>query len=216
MKNHAPTPELLLGYAAGTLAEPVALAVAAQAAMRPDVAAGIARLEAAGGVLLEGIAPAPLAAGALERALAALESDDNGPATELPVSANTRALLPRPLWIYAQGDIDALPWRKRGAGVYTAALPGPAAYQLRLLRIEAGRAVPQHTHRGLELTLVLKGAYDDGADRFARGDMQVADPTLTHKPVADRAEECLCFAVLDAPIRFTSPLGRLANPFVKL
>lgn len=216
MKTHAPTPELLLGYAAGTLPEPVALAVAAQAAMRPDVAAGIARLEATGGALLEGIAPATLSAGALERAVAALERGDADPITEMPVTANTRALLPRPLWAYVQGDVDALPWRKRGAGVFTAAIAGHDLHQMRLLRIEAGRSVPQHTHRGFELTLVLKGAYADGADRFAAGDLQVADATVTHKPVADRAGECLCFAVLDAPIRFTSPLGRLANPFVKL
>ena len=216
MKTHLPSPELLLGYAAGTLPEPLALAVAAQAALRPDVAAGIARLESAGGALLEGIAPAPLTDGALARALAALDDIGADPATELPVTANTRALLPRPLWPYVQGDIDALPWRKRGGGVYTAVIPSADRHAMRLLRIEGGRSVPQHTHRGLELTLVLKGSFTDGADRYARGDLQIADESVTHKPVAERTEDCLCFAVLDAPIRFTSPLGRLANPFVKL
>jgi putative transcriptional regulator len=33
--------------------------------------------------------------------------------------------------------------------------------------------------------------------------------------VADEGEECLCLAVLDAPVRLRGLLGRVANPFLK-
>jgi putative transcriptional regulator len=29
-------------------------------------------------------------------------------------------------------------------------------------------------------------------------------------------EDCLCFAVTDAPLKLTSRIGRLLNPFVRL
>ena len=76
--------------------------------------------------------------------------------------------------------------------------------------------MPRHTHRGLELTLVLTGAYCDAANCFERGDIQIADPTTDHQPVAQAGEDCICLVALEAPIWFTGPIGRLANPFVKL
>ena len=85
-----------------------------------------------------------------------------------------------------------------------------------LLRVKAGKPVPRHTHRGIELTLVLTGAYCDAANCFVRGDIQVADPTIDHQPMAQAGEDCICLVALEAPIWFTGPVGRLANPFVKL
>ena len=37
------------------------------------------------------------------------------------------------------------------------------------------QAVPDHGHRGMELTLVLQGAFADANDRFDRGDIEIAD-----------------------------------------
>jgi hypothetical protein len=56
----------------------------------------------------------------------------------------------------------------------------------RLLYIPAGQAMPEHGHRGMELTLVLKGAYRDETDRFARGDVEFADQDMDHTPVRRR------------------------------
>ena len=85
----------------------------------------------------------------------------------------------------------------------------------RLMHIEPGRSVVQHSHRGLELTVLLQGAYGDCTGEFGRGDMQVADEEVDHKPVAFGSEDCLCLVVTDAPIRFTGPFGRLLNAFVR-
>jgi putative transcriptional regulator len=84
----------------------------------------------------------------------------------------------------------------------------------RLLRIAPGRSVFDHGHSGSELTLVLKGSYNSQGERYARGDIEVADETVTHRPVAGTEDVCICLAVTDAPLRFDSWIGRLMQPFI--
>jgi putative transcriptional regulator len=85
---------------------------------------------------------------------------------------------------------------------------------VRLLQIPAGQAMPEHGHRGIELTLVLKGAFRDQAARFGRGDVEIADASDQHTPVAEAGEDCICLAATDAPLRFVSILPRLVQPFI--
>ena len=70
-----------------------------------------------------------------------------------------------------------------------------------LLRIAAGRAIPKHTHRGLEMTLVLDGAFADEAGQYSSGDVCVADGKIEHQPIAGIAQDCLCLVVASSPIR---------------
>jgi putative transcriptional regulator len=219
MITHRPTPELLLGYAAGSLSEAMALAVAAQAALDADTAGEIRRLEGLGGRLLDAIDPAVLGADALQRTLARLDEAERAPASVKAqvATAETRALLPAPVWPYVKGDIRNLVWRRRAPNIETAALMGDSrASSAFLLKVGAGKAVPRHTHRGAELTLVLQGAFCDASECFAPGDIQVADPTLNHQPIARPGEDCICLVALEAPISLTGALGRLLNPFVRL
>ena len=220
---HRPSDELLLGYAAGTLPEPIALVIAAQAALCPETAGEVRRLEGVGGSLLNGVEPAALKAGALDRALAELDRAEPVAAAAPHAAASfeatpeTRALLPAPVWPYIKGDLKNLAWRPRARSIDTAELVSDAGNRSAfLLRVKGGHAVPRHTHRGLELTLVLAGAYCDAANCFGRGDIQVADPTIDHRPTAQAGEDCICLVGVEAPIWFTGTIGRLANPFVKL
>jgi putative transcriptional regulator len=216
MITHRPPEELLLGYAAGSLPEPIALVVASHAALCPETAREISRLEGIGGALLRGLAPAAMKPDALDRALAALDAEVAAPPRPSATPA-TRALLPAPVWPYIKGDLNNLAWRRRSAAIETAELIADNGRRSAfLLRVKAGRPVPRHTHRGLELTLVLSGAYCDAANCFVRGDIQIADPTIDHQPKAQAGEDCLCLVAVEAPIWFTGPIGRLANPFVRL
>jgi putative transcriptional regulator len=38
---------------------------------------------------------------------------------------------------------------------------------------------------------------------------------VNHTPVADDDEDCICFAVTDAPLRLTGPVGRIVQSFFK-
>jgi putative transcriptional regulator len=82
---------------------------------------------------------------------------------------------------------------------------------VRLLAIEPGRRMPQHTHEGLELTLVLQGSFADATGRYAKGDVATADPSIDHQPQAGGNELCLCLAVEDAPLRLTGFSGAVLN-----
>ena len=74
--------------------------------------------------------------------------------------------------------------------------------------------MPEHSHRGTELTLVLRGAFSDAAGRFGRGDLEAADDTLEHVPTAEAGEDCICLTATEAPLRFRGVLPRLAQRFI--
>jgi len=141
---------------------------------------------------------------------------DSGTISERPAApVRTRdSLFPGPLQDYVNGDVDSLKWRKVGGGVSQLVLETSKEATVRLLRIPAGTAVPDHGHRGTELTLVLQGAFTDAEDRFGTGDLEVANEDLHHTPVAEAGEDCICLAATDAPLRFSGLLPRIAQRFV--
>jgi len=220
MIHHQPSDDLLLDYATGALPEAVALAVATHAALCPDSLERIEALETIGGALLDDVPPEAMAEDALAHALAAIEvapRAEPGPEPSDGFDDATLAAVPAPLRPYLGRNLAELEWRRLNRCVASATLHTRRNdQQLRLLRISAGAAVPEHTHRGGEITVTLTGGYSDGFNHYLRGDFQYADPSLTHRPKADVGEDCLCLVVLDAPIRLTGPLGRLIDPFVRI
>ena len=88
--------------------------------------------------------------------------------------------------------------------------------QARLLKIPAGRPVPEHGHNGRELTLVLAGSFNDKVGEFVRGDVEDVDQEIVHRPVATSVEECICLAVTESPLKFRSLLPKLAQHFIRI
>ena len=123
---------------------------------------------------------------------------------------------PAPLAAYIGDRLDNIKWKPVGMGVKQSILKTSAEATARLLFIPAGVAVPNHGHNGTELTLVLRGAYADEADRFQRGDVEIADENMQHTPIADAHEDCICFAVTDAPLKFSGLLPRLMQPLLRI
>jgi len=121
---------------------------------------------------------------------------------------------PKPLHDYVQGDVDNLKWRRVGGGVSQLILKTSNEASVRLLRIPAGTAVPNHGHNGTELTLVLQGAFVDEHDRFAAGDVEIANEDTHHTPVAEEGMDCICLTATDAPLKFNGLLPRIAQRFV--
>ena len=86
----------------------------------------------------------------------------------------------------------------------------------RLLHIPPGPAIPDHGHRGMELTLVLQGAFADQGESFGPGDVEISDETVEHRPVVTAGQDCICLAAADAPLRFLGLIPRLAQPFLRI
>jgi putative transcriptional regulator len=161
------------------------------------------------------VAPEPLAEDSLEQALARL---DRPPAEAAPAPAVPQGelALPQPLRGYVGDSLDCLPWRRMGPIAEVRLLRDFEGYTTRLLWAQAGAAVPAHTHAGNEMTLVLRGAFTDSSGHFIRGDVDEADSSIAHQPIAAEDEDCICLAVTDAPLRLTSRFGRLLNPFLRI
>ena len=190
-------------------------------ALCPRCRAEVAQCEALGGVLLEDQETEALQDDSLERVLARL--DDTAAEESAPPAPRTAArsvgagpLVPRPLRDCLGEGLNQLDWTTFRGLEKVELLPEFPSFRTRLMRIKSGTAMPTHTHEGSELTLVLAGGFSDENGHFLRGDVAEADPSVTHRPIADPGEDCLCLAVTDAPLRLTGPLGRLLNPFLHI
>lgn len=206
--HHAPD-ALLAACAAGALPYPFAMLVAAHVSLCDECRARLEAHRALGGIVLDDVSPAAVSPGARDRALAALD------AGRVPYRS-----LERPIAWPAPIDAVVGPrgprWRSLGFGAKQAILWSGAAGSLRLLSIPPDQAVPEHSHGGLELTLVLSGAFADETGVFAAGDLEVADEALDHTPRTIGEAPCICLAATDAPLRFRSFLPRLLQPLFRI
>ena len=207
---------LLTAYAAGALPEAFSVVVATHLSMCDDCRARAEALDGVGGALIDAQAEAALAPDALAAVMARLDADaDTDADTRDTGRTEVRGgVLPAPLRDYVGGDLDAVRWRSVGMGVRQAVLNTGGAGSVRLLSIPPGAAMPDHSHRGLELTLVLQGAFEDDGTRFGPGDVEIADDEVDHTPIADIGETCICLAATEGKLRFRGWLPRLAQPFV--
>lgn len=214
--NHHIPAELLLDYAAGSLAQPWSLVVACHLTLCPHCRREVAAIERVGGSLLEQGEARPMRPGAFE-AIAGQLGRQDAPSSAAPFRASGDRLLPAPLRDYLP-DPGHVAWRWSGKGLRSHALPVPVPRGglVSLLRVAPGAGLPIHTHGGDEMTLVLSGGFTDEQGEFRRGDVEVADGAVNHRPVAMLGEPCICLAVTDAPLRFQGPLGWVLNQWARL
>lgn len=223
MINHHPPLELLFDYAAGTLPEPVALAVATHAALCPMCREDIDAAEALGGAMLDTLTPVPMQEGALDLVLARLDEPEveTVAADRGAASVESANVIPGPLRRYLgtvrAGGWDALPWRGITRALEEIRLPiRMPGFKVSLMRLAPGATVPVHTHRGVEYTLVLSGGFSDETGEYLPGDFACKDQSHVHRPVVDTDEPCISLVVLDAPVKLTGMVGRFVNPFLRM
>jgi putative transcriptional regulator len=79
-----------------------------------------------------------------------------------------------------------------------------------LLHIDPGGSVPEHTHKGFELTVLLAGSFKDENGVYVKGDFIFLDQQHHHHPISERG--CLCYTVANDALHFTQGLNKLLNP----
>lgn len=194
VKHHL-TDDLLMAYSAGDLPEAVNLIVATHISLCDECRAALGSYDAVGGAVLDTCDSVQMSNNSLNSVLDMIHAQDNQ-VQDKPVLAKVQDdVLPAPLVDYVGGGLDNVRWRSAGMGVKQAILPTSKDATARLLYIPAGTAIPDHGHHGLELTLVLQGAFQDEDGYFSRGDIEVADEDMNHTPVADISEDCICLAL---------------------
>lgn len=211
--NH-PDPATLMSFAAGTLSEPLAAVVAAHAAMCSRCRREIADMELVGAALM--LQPSASAQPARSATSATMPARRRA-APAKPAAGHAEAIdrLPSPIARTYGLTFETIPWKRLGPGVlhHRLSLSPGIEGDLRLLKIAAGRRMPEHGHGGSELTLVLDGAYSDATGVYRSGDMQDVDESIEHTPIADQNVGCICLIASDRPARFKGFVARLVQPW---
>jgi putative transcriptional regulator len=204
---------LLAGYAAGTLNPPMHALIGAHLEISPVNRRFVASLESALAGQVDVLPPVPLRA--REDRLARIFDQAPLDPRAIRAEAGQGHDEPRALQHLLGKNIADLPFRMVMPGLREYKVPSDPSMKALLYRIKPGRRMPQHTHSGSEVTLVLKGSFLDASGTYRRGDIAIADEETDHDPVAGPGEECLCFAIMDAPLRLTGAIGRLLDRFVR-
>lgn len=211
IKHHIPEP-MMMAYAAGSLENPFALVVAAHVSLCDECRARLGAYEAVGGAMLEGEASAQITDAMKQSVMAMLDAPE--PEEEPEVENVRSGVYPGPVMQALKGSPPK--WKSVGGGVRQTILQADQNGSVRLLYIPPGKAVPDHGHGGTELTLVLQGAFRDETGYFGTGDVEAADDTLEHTPIAEPGDPCICLAATDAPLKFNAFIPRVLQPFIRI
>lgn len=209
INHHIPEP-MLAAYAAGTLPHVFDVVVATHVSMCPTCRAALEAHEIAGGAVLEETGAASVSDDLKADVLALLDA----PMPATPPAPRRKGIYPGPVMAALKNREPR--WKSLGFGVRQSILDDGPEGSLRLLHIPPGRAMPDHGHNGIELTLVLQGSFSDETGAFGVGDLEVADDDLEHTPVAGAGLPCICLAATDAPLRFRTLVPRLLQPFFRI
>jgi len=206
-----PVDALLASYCVGALDPATHALVASHLLLSSRNRRFVAALEDLAAAELERVSPGKLEN--REERLARIFAEP--PVHEAPPTPAhpSSTILPAPLLRFVGGDIGDIKWRTKLPGVREHRIAENDQGEASLLWIGGGRSVPSHTHEGSEVTLVLTGSFSDVTGRYERGDVSIVDADVDHRPRTSQGEDCICFAVTDAPLRLTGPVGRILDRF---
>jgi len=206
--HHIPD-TMIAAYVSGNLPHPFAMVVAAHISLCAECSASLGAHQAVGGALLERSDNVAVSSGMKTDLMAMLDT----PMRSEPIF-DAKGIFPSPVMEALKGKPPS--WKTLGMGVKQSILTEVGGGSVRLIYIPAGQAVPDHSHSGLELTLVLQGSFSDETGRFGVGDVEIGDENLEHTPIADAGDACICLAATDAPLQFSSFLPRLLQPIFRI
>lgn len=214
MATFHPDLDIITEYAAGALALAPAACISIHVSGCEQCQRLVGQLTDLGAALFEELEPIHVGDTQLHSVLARL--DEETPLNYAPVErtgSTTPALLQRLM----KGDFSDLTWKNVGSALRISNIStGDPKHEFALYHIKAGGRIPMHTHHGSEMTLVLEGGFSDARGSYHQGDFIFRQPGDVHAPTALQSEDCICLAVLDAPLKFTDWRFRWMNPFLRL
>jgi putative transcriptional regulator len=213
LSNH-PDSSTILAYAAGAVNEGFSLVIAAHLELCPECREAVTAAETLGGGLIDQLPAAEMSDTGMEQVWERIALEQ----TSVPVSHPPVETwgLPAVLAPFLPGGLSAVRWRTLVPGIKQLVLGSVESGQgsVRLLNISPGTTVPQHTHLGSELTLVLQGSFRDETGHYAQGDLADVDSSVQHQPVVDSDQPCICLIATDQRLKFSSALNRVLQPLV--
>lgn len=220
MPNHHLSDATLMSYAAGNSPTHLALVIAAHLDQCPLCRQKLRDMEAIAGSVLTMGATQALSEDALQVTMAQLDGltqikNDADTSRSQAVNDNMSDL-PSLKRFLPDGGLDHIVWKNLAPGIKTHIFPqiSPEAGTVRLLKIAPGMTLPLHDHQGDELTMVLKGSYSDEIGRFKAGDVADLAEGITHQPISDTDQDCICLIATEGPLRFKAMVPRIMQYFI--
>lgn len=224
MIRHHPDMNMLVEYASGHLDWGVSLGVASHLYYCKECRDAVAKMNDLGGSLLVNIEPEAVADEALDNVMSLIDQQESDPqpkrkeTVRLPKGVTLSQLegLP-PVVKRLLPHNKKLKWKRLGAGLHMARLKsGQDKYEVAFHKIEAGKKALEHDHRGIEMTIVMKGCFSDQEGVYNPGDLIVREPGEIHRPRASQDQDCLCFSICLEPVHLTGFLGKIINPLLSV
>ena len=214
--SHHPDDATIMAYAAGALTEGFSLVLAAHFESCPHCQQRLQDAQDMGGEMLMQLQPSETPTGGLDDIWSRIESNPVIEEPIKPVMPKSNGSLPAVLQPFFESGLDSVPWNKVAPGIsrYRLDTVDSENGTVQLLSIAHGIKIPEHTHKGSELTLVLKGSYQDEIGRYQEGDLADLDSSVKHQPMVDSSEPCICLIATDQPLYFSSLASRILQPFI--
>lgn len=214
MAKFHPDLDLITEYTAGSLSLAQSTCVSMHIGFCEQCQRLAGQLSELGASLFEAQDPTPVGDAQLDAVLARLDEE---PPLKYSAASQDSGAAPAILQRLMKGDFSDLAWKSIGKSLRISYLKtGDPSHELALYHIRAGGSIPEHGHRGSEMTLILEGGFSDADGQYHQGDFLLRRPGEVHSPTALQSEDCICVAVLDAPLKFTNWKFRWMNPFLKL
>ncbi len=224
--NHHLSDETLNEYASGALIEALEVVVACHLTLCPSCRERANFADGMGGYFIENATAAVPELSAIEmldkiRNTSSADDTDSLSAphtTEQKGNSADMAGIPKPLANRLPDNFDNLPWKWMAKGIQSFDLQDGKKSEgaFKLLKIQPGTELIEHTHGGHELTLILHGSYKDALGCFAVGDIADLGPEVSHKPVIDSSVPCIALTASTSPARYKGLVGKLIQPFVDI
>lgn len=203
---------LMLSYAAGRLNQAENLIVSAHISMSAKGRRVLARYESLCGALLENeCEPTPMSDNSVQSIMSLIDTQTH----ESPEISRSDFFEELDVPSCLHGTL--CDQKKRPS--WSSIMPGLDCYILEIeckknkiefLRAEPALVTPTHEHEGMEITLILDGAYIDDTGKYEVGDLFVLDEDVQHAPSACPEMGCVCM-VVSTVSRKTNPVSRLLS-----
>ncbi|MDP1932828.1 MAG: ChrR family anti-sigma-E factor [Gammaproteobacteria bacterium] len=237
MISYHPDSRFLTDFAAANLPLSEAVCVSAHLEFCGKCRAHVQQLADIGGHMLSRLQPQEVEKTSFERLMSRIGSGDGAQqavadailptpsvAASEPVVAveeSSRAsaagvFLPRALRRLSAGGLHNLSWVQLGNALRVAPVRiSGDVRETAIYDIKAGGRMPEHEHRGEEITVLLKGSFSDAEGSYNRGDFVVRNAGEAHQPMATQDTDCICLVSLEKPVRPRAWFYRLLEPYVQ-
>ena len=218
MKN-CPDLATIISYSSGALSKSFALLVSSHIEKCGHCRKNIEQCHEMGGFFLETAENTALDTNSYALFLGKLEESED---KEIQISGkdafDKNSEVPVSLQRHIGRDLSSLRWSFLAPGIKKCSvkIDEKENKHLTFLKIKSKKKIPEHSHLGSELTLVLKGSFDDENGRYMAGDIADHDHTSKHEPIVSSDEDCVCVIATDGPLIFNSFIANIFQSIARI